>query len=112
MTGSNGSDWFDFLSRSNAINEVQGSSGRRSSSSTWAKNSDNNMDARHNNNKTGDDMGGLYDGRKESAVRGGQGGGGEVEVPIPSSPEDGMGEEDSGKIDNEDASGDADKTGV
>jgi len=104
---SNGSDWFDFLSRSNAINEVQGSTGRRSSSSTWPKNGDNNMDARHNNNN-------KTDGRKESAVRGGQGGGGEVvhgevEVDNPTSPEDRMGEGDSG---NKDASGDADKTGV
>jgi hypothetical protein len=93
---SSGSDWFDFLSRSNAINENQGSSGRRSSSSTWPKNGDN-MDA-----------------RKESAVRG-QGGGGDEDVmkgeviPTLTSPEERIGEGDAG---TEDTSNDADTTGV
>ena len=78
----NGSDsWFDFLSRSNPANENHASSsGRRTSSSTWPRNSDNKVG--------GDDLGGggagaggLFDGRKESAVRG-EGGVGEGEVDL------------------------------
>lgn len=68
------------------------------------------MDARHN--KTGDDMGvGLYDGKKESAVRGegvgvGEDGTGQDITPA----EERISEGDGGNIKNEDARSDADKT--
>ena len=104
--------WFnDFLSRSNPINETQSSGGRRSSSSTWPRNNDN-IDTRHN--KTGDDVGvGLYDGKKESAVRG-EGAGVEdgtgQDVTILPSAEGIISEGDGGNTKNEDAKRDADKT--
>jgi len=69
------------------------------------------MDARRN--KTGDDMGvGLYDGRKESAVRGEGVGVGEDRTgqDIPASAEERVGEGDGGNIKNEDVKSDADKT--
>ena len=110
----NASDsWFnDFLSRSNPINETQSSSGRRNSSSAWPRNNDN-MDARHN--KTGEDMGvGLYDGKKESAVRGEGVGIGEdrtgQDITILTSAEERVSEGNGGNIKNEDARSDADKT--
>ena len=69
------------------------------------------MDARHN--KTGDDIGvGLYDGKKESAVRGegvgvGEDGSGQDNT-IPA--EERISEGDGGNTKNEDARNDADKT--
>jgi hypothetical protein len=98
--------WFnDFLSRSN-------DSGRRSSSSTWPK-SNENLDARQN--KTGGDLGvDLYDGKKESAVRGEgvgvgkDGTGGEVTI-LPSI-EGKTSEGDGGNNKNEEARSEAEKT--
>ena len=104
--------WFnDFLSRSNPISEAQSSSGRRSSSSTWPRNNDN-IDARLN--KTGDDMAvGLYDGKKESAVRG-EGVGVEdrtaQDITVLPSAEEKTTEGDGGNKKSEDAKSDADKT--
>ena len=114
----NGSEsWFEFLSRSNPVNENHGSSGSRSSSSTWPKNSDNHsIDAsRH---KTGDEVSSSsFDGRKESAVRG-EGGAvsearGEVDqanAPILSSSDERMGEGDVRNGQTDDARSDGDKT--
>lgn len=70
------------------------------------------MDARHT--KTGDDMGvGLYDGKKESAVRGEGAGVSEdgtgQDIAI-LTPEERISEGDGGNIKNEDARSDADKT--
>ena len=70
------------------------------------------MDARHN--KTGDDMSvGLYDGKKESAVRGEGVGVGEdrtsQDITILTA-EERTSEGDGGNIKNEDARSDADKT--
>ncbi|KAF8805890.1 hypothetical protein BYT27DRAFT_7191790 [Phlegmacium glaucopus] len=104
----NGSDsWFDFLSRSNPVNESHGTtSGRKSSSSTWPRNSD--ADARHN--KAGDDNRGSFDGRKESAVRGESVEGGRVaqgdvdlDNPILLSPEEKASEGDAKNGQSDDA---------
>jgi hypothetical protein len=69
------------------------------------------MDAKHN--KTGDDMGvGLYDGKKESAVRGegvGEDGTGQ-DITVTSAAEERTSEGDGGNIKNDDARSDTDKT--
>jgi len=73
------------------------------------------MDTRHN--KTGDDMGNLYDGRKENAVCGQcedvtSQSEVDLDVPILLSPEDRIGEGDAGNITKEEVRSDADKTEV
>ena len=103
----NSSDaWFnDFLTRSNPINETQNSSGRRSASSTWPRNNNDNIDMDTRHNKTGDDIGvGLYDEKKESAVRG-EGVG--EDATVKDITEERINEGDGGNVKNEDARSDA-----